>query len=97
MSPIIVIGKNIRQGDDEHDRRIIINDFHILPTTGHAGIKGTFNTIKQRYHWKSLDSDVASFIQKCTLCQRNKDYRTKQPMQLTSTAGQAFEKVFLDT
>lgn len=96
MPPIFVLGKNIRQIDDKNEQRIIINDFHVLPTAGHAGIRRTINTIKQRYYWKTIDNDVISFIKKCTHCQRNKNIRTKQPMQLTSTASQAFEKIFLD-
>ena len=96
MPPIIILGRNTRQIDDRNEQKIIINDFHVLPTAGHAGIRRTINTIKQRYHWKTLENDVVSFIKRCTHCQRNKSHYTKQPMQLTSTASQAFEKIFLD-
>lgn len=96
MPPIFIIGNKITEIDNKKDQQVIINDFHILPTAGHAGIKRTTNTIKQRYHWKSMDSDIATFIKNCAQCQKNKSHNTRQPMQLTSTASSAFEKIFLD-
>lgn len=96
MPTIIMIGQKIKEISDKHQRKIIINDFHMLPTAGHAGMKRTLNTIKQRYHWKTMDHDVAEFIKKCDKCQRNKSSRTKIPETITSTASSAFEKIFLD-
>ena len=96
MPPIIVIGKKIQVIEDEKEKRLILNDFHVLPTAGHAGVKRTLNTIKQRYHWKSMDRDVSKFIKNCSKCQKNKSHNAKQPMRMTSTANFAFEKVFLD-
>ena len=96
MPPIIIIGNKIQHVEDKSKQLLIINDFHMLPTAGHAGIRRTINTIKQRYYWNTVNSDVENFVKKCDKCQRNKDSRTKQLMKLTTTASYAFEKVFLD-
>ena len=96
MPPIITIGQNIKEINNKQKQRLIMNDFHMLPTAGHAGIKRTINTIKQRYHWKTMDNDIADFIKKCDKCQKNKSSRTKIPETVTSTASSAFEKIFLD-
>lgn len=89
--------KGVKVIYDNNEKSIILNDFHILPTAGHAGIKRTQKTIKTRYYWKNINRDIENFIRKCELCQKNKSLPVKKvPMMVTSTASTAFEKIYLD-
>lgn len=38
--PRICVLNNVKRIIDKDDQRVILNDFHILPTSGHAGIRG---------------------------------------------------------
>lgn len=62
--------------------KYVLNDFHLLPTSGHAGIRMT-NNIKRRYFWPGIDKDVLDFLKKCSICQKTKYSKyTKQPMTI---------------
>lgn len=93
----ISIIKNVKNITDVETRQIILNDFHMLPTGGHAGMNRMFNNIKKYFTWAGLKKDVETFVKKCDDCQRYK-YSTnkKMPMSVTTTASGAFQKVFLD-
>lgn len=68
-----------------------------MPTAGHAGIKRTINTIRQKYYWKGINQDVSTFIKSCEKCQKFKSINVaKPPMIVTTTAESAFEKKYLD-
>lgn len=72
--------------DDE--KKVIMNDFHLLPTSGHAGMRRMVNNIKKYYFWPNME---------CLKCQKQKHFLpTKQPMAITTTAESAFDKVYLD-
>ena len=82
---------------DKETRQVILNDFHMLPTGGHTGIKRMSNNIKKYYFWPSLMLDVERFVKRCDDCQRYKHSKPhREPMVITDTATTAFEKVFLD-
>lgn len=38
MPKIIVIGKRVKEVHNENEKLSIMNDFHVLPVAGHAGI-----------------------------------------------------------
>lgn len=95
--PRICVLRGIERIYDDRDKQFILNDYHLLPTSGHAGITRMINNIKRRYYWPNLNADVSKFVGKCSLCQKMKHAKyTKQPMTITSTASAAFEKIFLD-
>lgn len=72
-------------------------DFHMLPSSGNAGIKRMTNNIKRRYYWTGMDNDIKNFVKRCEQCQKQKFHRhIKQPMCITSTASSAFEKIYID-
>ena len=97
MPEIIILGENKREITDDKMKYIIINDHHLLPTAGHAGIQRTIKTIRKRYFWKNLNKDVTQYIKKCTLCQKYKKITgPKVPLTITTTANSAFEKIYLD-
>lgn len=94
---ILKISNKVKIINDDTTKKLILNDYHILPTAGHAGIKRTINTIRQKYYWKGINQDVAKFIKSCEKCQKYKSINVaKPPMIVTTTAESAFQKIYLD-
>ncbi|KAG7303852.1 hypothetical protein JYU34_010754 [Plutella xylostella] len=56
--PQLCVLKNIKRIECKDDKKVILNDFHILPTSGHAGIRRMLNNIKQYYFWPGLENDI---------------------------------------
>ncbi|KAG7309510.1 hypothetical protein JYU34_005483 [Plutella xylostella] len=95
--PTISIISKVKRLNNLDDRRVVLNDFHLLPTSGHAGIRRMSNNIKKFYFWPNMDKDICDYVSKCTQCQKQKySINTKQPTVITSTADTAMEKVYLD-
>lgn len=95
--PKIRILKDVERIVSKDDKKVVLNDFHLLPTSGHAGIRRMVNNIKKYYFWPGLESDVRNFVNKCMKCQKQKyTKQVKEPMAITTTAHTAFEKIFLD-
>lgn len=96
--PRICIVQGVEKVMDKDSQRIILNDFHLLPSSGHAGINRMVNNIKKHYFWPSMDNDVRAFVKKCDSCQKQKHSNRyiKEPMMITSTASCAFQKIYLD-
>ena len=93
----INIINNVTQIDDKETKQLILNDFHSLPTGGHAGKNRMYNNLKIHYFWSGMQRDVDEFVKKCDDCQRHKHSRqNKQTMTITSTATSAVHKIFLD-
>ena len=78
--------------------RIILNDLHLLSTSGHAGVSRMINNIKKYYFWSSMYNDVKAFVKRWDSCQKQKHSNsyTKQPMTIKSTVSSSFQKIFLD-
>ncbi|KAG7302874.1 hypothetical protein JYU34_012858 [Plutella xylostella] len=93
-----LITKEVTRITDKDEIITILNDFHILPTSGHAGINRMINNIKKYYFWPGITNDVINFVKKCKSCQIQKhtNRHTKEPMTITSTASTAFERISLD-
>lgn len=97
MPAIILMDPKIKHITNKNEQDLIINDFHMLPTAGHMGIKKTIKNIKRRYFWSSITRDVTRFIKSCEICQKNKTIKPKKtPMTITTTATSAFNKIYLD-
>lgn len=95
--PRICIIKEATRINNEHDKLVILNDFHLLPTSGHAGIRRMLNNIKKYYFWTNMEEDVKRFVKKCVKCQTQKhSLPTKQPMEISTTAQLALDKIYLD-
>jgi hypothetical protein len=91
-----ILGKIIRINDRD-ERLVIMNDYHLLPTSGHAGVRRMVSNIRSKYYWPGLETDVRNFVKKCSKCQVTKYSRNvRQPMIITTTASSAFEKLYLD-
>jgi hypothetical protein len=96
--PRLMIVKDIVRITDNDEKRVVLNDFHLLPTSGHAGINRMLNNIKKYYFWPGLTNDVINYVKKCKLCQVHKftNKHTREPMTLTTTANSSFQRISLD-
>lgn len=96
--PRLIITKNVKKIMDPDEKRIVLNDFHLLPTSGHAGINRMFNNIRQYYYWPGMSSDVVEFVKRCKQCQiyKHSNRQIKEPMEITTTATSAFNNISLD-
>lgn len=95
--PRICILRGITRVENEEEKSFILNDYHLLPTAGHAGVRRMINNIRRSFYWPELEHDVRQFVKKCDKCQLMKHTRnTIQPMVVTTTATSAFEKIFVD-
>lgn len=92
---IIIKRAQIIKNPEEKDK--ILNNFHIGKTAGHIGMQRMFKTIRQYYYWNGLKADVENFVNKCILCKKTKHHKTtRQPLEVTTTASQSMEKLYLD-
>lgn len=95
--PRLCIIKGVKKITDDDTKRVILNDYHILPTSGHAGIRRMMNNIRKKYFWTGMEHDVTNFVKKCNCCQRYKYLNNvKEPMVITDCGTSAFDKVYLD-
>lgn len=70
------------------EKKQIMYDYHHTPVGGHSGIFKTIKLLKQ---------DVKNYIENCYSCQKNKSHiKTKQPLLITSTVTQLFERCCLN-
>lgn len=91
----IVPGVEIVQ--DEETKKLILNDYHMLPTGGHAGCNRMYKNMKKLYLWSGMDKDVQQYVKRCDSCQRFKhSLLPKEEMIITSTATEALDKIYLD-
>lgn len=64
---------------------------------GHNSFEKTKNAIKRYFDWRNMNSDIKHYVKQCQFCEKNKVGRhIKNPMQISSTANQPFEKVAVD-
>jgi Integrase zinc binding domain len=83
--------------NDMETKGLIMNDFHLLPTGGHAGINRMAKTIRKYYFWPAMAKDIHKFVKACDSCQRFKHcLLPKEEMVVTSTATEALDKIYLD-
>ena len=53
-------------------RRVILQNNHDLPTTGHPGRDKTLRRIQEHYWWPGIKDWVTEYIKGCTTCQQSK-------------------------
>lgn len=58
-----------RNKKDNDYKAIIMNDFHLRPSSEHVRVRRILNTIKERYYWPVIKKDVKYFVKKCSLSQ----------------------------
>ena len=77
----------------------IIAEYHGSLIGGHKGITKTYCRIRERYTWPGLREEISEFIRGCRSCIEQKlvRARTREPMLITDTPTEPFEKVSHDT
>jgi cleavage and polyadenylation specificity factor subunit 1 len=78
----------------EQFRRQVFNSLHSL---SHPGVKATQKMVKQRFVWKNILRDCASWCRSCIQCQKSKVGRhTKAPLRNFSLPTSRFAHVHID-
>lgn len=82
----------------ENDIAGIIREFHSSTSGGHKGATKTFERIRENFYWPNMRNSIRNFVRDCETCKLNKLVRqkTKQPMSITDTPSEAFEKIEMD-
>ncbi|XP_043474358.1 uncharacterized protein LOC122506310 [Leptopilina heterotoma] len=83
----------------EENREDIISEFHKSKIAGHKGIVKTYRRIREKFYWPRIKEQVTEFVRRCPTCQTQKLVRakTREPMIITDTPLDVFDKVSLDT
>ncbi|XP_053597516.1 uncharacterized protein LOC128668466 [Microplitis demolitor] len=84
---------------DEDVRKDIVAEYHESLTGGHKGITKTYRRIRERFYLPNMRDDITEFIRTCRSCQEQKLVRikTKEPMIITDTPAEPFDKISIDT
>ncbi|KAL4103307.1 hypothetical protein QTP88_018772 [Uroleucon formosanum] len=82
----------------DEEKLMIFKQCHDSIIGGHVGIHRTIKKIKTQFNWRGLKEDVIEYIKNCESCQKGKvaNKNVKQPILITSTSSEPFEKIFLD-
>lgn len=80
------------------ERLRIVKEWHEGTTGGHKGVTKTYHRLRQRYHWPGMRNQVQDVIRCCESCQKQKVTRvkTREPMIITDTPVEAWEKIAID-
>lgn len=82
----------------EAEKQQIIMEHHTNPLGGHRGSDQTIKRIRVQFDWDGITEDVKRFVSACQSCQINKETNrnVKQPMVISTTSVEPFEKLFID-
>ena len=65
--------------------------------SNHVGHEKLYSTLRQKYFWHSMYSDVVQYVQTCDKCQRAKRFVHARPASLINLAAEeAFSRAHLD-
>lgn len=64
--------KSLCVPEDDNIRREILEEAHRTPYTTHPGSTKMYQDLKGLFWWRNLKGEVASFVQKCMVCQQVK-------------------------
>ncbi|KAL4135886.1 hypothetical protein QTP88_007468 [Uroleucon formosanum] len=80
------------------EKQEIIAEHHSSLLGGHRGINQTLKRIQTQFNWEGLSDDVKEYISKCPSCHIHKtcNKNVRQPMVISTTATEPFEKVFIN-
>lgn len=85
--------------NDKEERTRIIALYHDDPISGgHTGSSRTLAKIKNKYNWQYMRRDVASHVNNCERCLKNKPKkRTTELLRVTNTPQRPLTSIFVDT
>jgi len=49
-------------------KQVLLEEFHVTPMAGHAGIHRTYGRLSDNFFWKGMKKDVAEFVKGCVIC-----------------------------
>lgn len=77
----------------------ITTEHHTNPLGGPRGLNQTVKRIKTQFDWDNINDDVNQYVNKCQSCQINRinNQNVKQPMVISPTSTEPFEKLFIHT
>lgn len=82
---------------DEDLQQNLIRRFHQSITGGHPGVTKTLKKLRMYYYWPKMEQQVKDLVLKCEKCQRCKHSPpNREPLCITSTAREAFERIQVD-
>ncbi|XP_051170097.1 uncharacterized protein LOC127287306 [Leptopilina boulardi] len=83
---------------NESDISEIIRENHSSTSGGHKGATKTLERIRENFYWPNMRESIRIFVKNCETCKLNKFVRvkTRQPMSITDTPTEAFEKIEMD-
>ncbi|CAG2247528.1 unnamed protein product [Mytilus edulis] len=75
----------------------IFSELHEKRTAGHMGRDKTLDSIRRRFYWPGMSSDIACWVKQCNLCARCKRGPGigKAPLQ-QSLVGSPFDRIGID-
>ncbi|KAL7290631.1 hypothetical protein TKK_0015393 [Trichogramma kaykai] len=81
------------------EKKSIIINLHSSHIGGLKGMNQTYAKIRERYYWNGMRHDIQNFIRRCPDCQEKKltGSKTRNPLIITDTPLEAFDKVSIDT
>ena len=53
-------------------RRVVMDEIHQAPYSGHPGYHKTIATARKQYFWLGMKKDMAEYISRCMKCQQVK-------------------------
>ena len=53
-------------------RRVVMDEIHEAPYSGHPGYQKTIATTRKQYFWLGMKKDMAEYISRCMKCQQVK-------------------------
>lgn len=76
----------------------ILKEYHESVAGGHQGVSKLYSRIRDDFFWTGMRNDIANLVRTCNSCQKNKlaRVRTRQPLRITDTPKQAFDKIQMD-
>jgi hypothetical protein len=78
-----------------HELETLLFDSHANILSGHFGIDGTYNKIKDRYYWPNRFKSVQDYVKSCDVCQRQGSAQGQGPLHPISV-GNAFDRIGID-
>ena len=90
--------------DNGKEYKAIVVPKSLIPTVlkemhdkfGHFGIAKTYSLIKRYYFWPKMIKHIQRYVEKCSLCRREKLTADKYQLETTEIPHQPFSKVGID-
>ena len=78
-------------------RNDVLLSYHDSLLGGHQGMERTYQSIRQKYFWPRMFSDIESYVTSCEICQQVKRNYHAMPAPLQPLpAGDTFSRLHLD-